>query len=259
VHPNPRRAWRLLATLCLAPLLIAGCATVVTRQPLSPEAEAARALLERRWKSFDDLRSLANIELRRGGRTDRLSGALLLRAPGSLRFEALSPFGPPILLVGADAESVTIWEVLRNRAYMLPPSAEANRRWLGVALGTPDIVALLSGHVLPLREPASGHLLASGDLGPSLVLEGSDGRQQIWFDQDSGQPKQVEWTGGKTPVRITFDQGAPADPLRGLTMATLDGKLEVRVRYQSPARNTRFDPDLLRVNVPQGVEIQDFR
>ncbi len=74
---------------------------MVARQPLSPETEAARALLERRWKGFDDLRTLANIELRRGGRTDRLAGVLLLPAPGSLRFEALSPFGPPTLPVGA--------------------------------------------------------------------------------------------------------------------------------------------------------------
>jgi outer membrane lipoprotein-sorting protein len=42
-------------------------------------------------------------------------------------------------------------------------------------------------------------------------------------------------------------------------LATLDGKLDVSVSYRDPQRNTGFDPELLKLTVPQGVRIQDFR
>ena len=40
---------------------------------------------------------------------------------------------------------------------------------------------------------------------------------------------------------------------------TLDGKLDVTVRYRDPRRDSGFDPELLKLTVPQGVRIQDFR
>jgi len=107
-------------------------------------------VIEQRWQAFGDFRSLAEIKIQRDGRVQQLAGVLLLRAPGALRFEALSAFGPPILLVGAAPDRVTIWEVLKNRAFILPSSPDANRRWLGLALGAED------GRV--------GHLLSEGVL-----------------------------------------------------------------------------------------------
>ena len=254
-RPRPGRAWLLL----LASLSLAACATVPAPRPLPPEAEAARARLERRWQAFSDLRTLANIEIRRGERSERLAGVLLLRAPASLRFEGLSPFGPPILLVSASGDGVTVWEVLKNRAYLLPSSPEANRRWLGLALGAEDLVALLSGHALPMREPLAGAMLPADESGPSLSLSGADGSQRIWLDPETGRTRRVEWTGGKSPLRVSFTGGGPAEPPTGLTLATLDGRLVVRVRYQGPQLDSGFDPELMRLTVPQGVEIQDFR
>lgn len=248
-----------LTLVMLAVLSLGACATVPRREALPPEAEAARALLERRWQAFGDLRTLATVEIKRGQRTDRLSGALLLRTPTSLRFEALSPLGPPFMLVGVDGDGVTIWEVLKNRAYRLPSTPEANRRWLGLSLGSEDLVALLSGHVVPLKEPLAGQMLPPDEIGASLSLRGADGDQRIWLDPQSGQARQVEWTGGKNPLRVTFTGGGRTEPATGLRLATLDGKLEVRVRYEKPRMDTGFDPGLLKVSVPQGVEIQDFR
>jgi hypothetical protein len=226
---------------------------------LPPDAAAARDALERRWQAFSDLRTLANLQIRRAGRTERLTGALLLRSPASLRFEALSPFGPPILIVGAGADSVTVWEVIKNRVYLLPSAPDANRRWLGLALSVEDLVALLSGHVLPMKEPLSGELLAADDNGPSLVLRGAGGAQRIWLDPSTGAARRVEWTGGKQPLTVTFAGGGPTEPITGLTLDNPAGRLEVRAQYQRPQLDSRFDEDLLRVTVPQGVEIQDFR
>jgi outer membrane lipoprotein-sorting protein len=236
--------------------------TSIGREPeagLSPEAEVARAQLERRWHMFGDLRTLADLSIKRGDKAQRLTGPLLLRAPGSLRFEALTPMGLAGLVVTSDTEVVTIWEVLQNRAYLLSATPDANSRWLGLSLGAEDLVALLSGNVRPLPDASSGRLMPDDALGSSLSLSGSDGTQRIWFAPETWQPRQVEWTGGRLAARVTFTAPDPAEPPQGLVLAALDGSLEVTVRYRNPRFDTGLDSDLLRVKLPEDVRIRDYR
>jgi outer membrane lipoprotein-sorting protein len=232
---------------------------VPTRQPISPEAAAARALLERRWEEFRDLRSLAEIKLRHGDKVERLAGVLLLSAPSALRFEALSTFGVPVLVVGEDATTLTLWEVPAERAYFLPASPDSTRRWLGLALGPDELVATLSGHALPLKDPFAVELMPADGLGPSLTLRGADGEQRIWFDPASGRTRAVEWRGGSNAARAVFTDFASGAVPERVTLATLDGKLEASVRYQDPRVNSGLDADLVRVTVPEHVRIQDLR
>ena len=239
---------------------MAGCASLPpARQPIPAEAKASLGLLEQRRRAFSDLRTLAELTIRRNDRVQRLTGVLLLRAPASLRFEALSPMGTPVLVVAADSKQLTLWEVADERAYIAPPSSEANRRWLGLALGGEEVVALLSGRVVPLSDPLIAEQLPADETGPSLSLVGADGKQRIWFDAATGQARQVEWTGGKHPARVTFLPAKPDAPPAGLRLAVLDGSLDVRITYKNPRMNTGFDPALLPLTVPEGVRIQDFR
>jgi outer membrane lipoprotein-sorting protein len=249
---RPSRS-RLGLLVLLGTLLVAGgCVTLPPRKPLPPEVEAARAALETRAKSFHDLRTQAELRIRRGDRVDRLTGVLLLRAPAELRFEALAPFGPPILVVASNADTVTVWDVAQQRAYLSRSSPDATKRWLGLALGAEELVALLAGNALPPRDPRSGEMLPADATGPSVVFETNDGRQRIWLDPTSGAAKQVEWTGGSQPARVVFRPEGPH-------LSTLDGKLDVDVQYKNPQRDTGFDPELMTLTVPQGVNIQDFR
>ncbi len=254
--PRPSRsnpAGLLLGALALSVIALSGgCASLPPRQPLPPDVLAARATLDARWRDFHDLRSLADIRIQRGSRIDRLSGVLLLRASASLRFEALAPFGPPLLIVASDADTVTLWEVPSARAFIGRSSPDATRRWLGLALGAEELVSLLAGYALPARDPLSGQMLPPDDMGPSVAFETADGRQRIWFDTTSGNARQIEWTGGSQPARAVFTPD-------GVRLATLDGKLEVTVRYRDPRRDSGFDPELLKLTVPQSVKIQDFR
>jgi outer membrane lipoprotein-sorting protein len=95
-------------------------------------------------------------------------------------------------------------------------------------------------------------MLPPDDIGPSVVFETADGRQRIWLDPVSGDARQVEWTGGSQPARAVFVE-------KGVQLATLDGKLDVSVSYRDPQRDSGFDPELLKLTVPQGVRILDFR
>jgi len=217
------------------------------------------ARIEQHRRSLVDLRSLVDITVRRSGRAQRLSGVmLLLGEPPSLRFEALAPFGTPVLIVAGDPQSLTLWEVLDDRAYLAPTSPEANRRWLGLALGGEDLVALLASRARPLPNPLRVELVAPDETGPSVRLGGRDVEQRIWFDPDSGQARQVEWT-GKNPARVTFSPTSPEAPPAGFRLETPDGALRVSVTYRDPKMNTGLDPALLKVTLPEHVRIQDFR
>jgi outer membrane lipoprotein-sorting protein len=241
-------------------LVFAGCVSAPPAPPpVSAEAQAAYTLIERRGAEWKDLRTLAEIRIRRDKRVQRLAGVLLLRAPSSLRFEALSPFGTPIIVVAGDEKTLTVWEVLDDKAYALPASPDANRRWLGLAMGIDELVALLSGRVLPLKDPLTGDLLPADPVGPSLSLRGADATQRIWFDPATGQAREVQWTGGANPARVVFAETDPDSPPAGVTLATLDGKLEVAIKYRKPRVNTGFSPDLLKLTIPEHVKIQEFR
>ena len=257
--PNRSRRRLALALGVGLALALGGCASIPERQPISPEAGAARALLERRWDEFKDLRSLAEIRLRRGDRVQRLAGVLLLSAPSALRFEALSPLGMPMLVVGEDATTLTVWEVPAQRAYYLPASPDSARRWLGLPLGPDDLVATLSGHAVPLKDPLAVELLPADGMGPSLTVRSKDVVQRIWFDPASGRPRVVEWRDGSSGARAVFPDGVAGSAPAGVTLSTLDGKLEASVRYQTPRVNSGLDADLVRVTVPEHVRIQDFR
>src|SRR5438046_5223387 len=119
---KPSRSKLGLLVLVGALLLGGGCASLPPRKPLPPEVEAARAALEGRAKAFHDLRTQADLRIRRGDRLDRLTGVLLLRAPAELRFEALAPFGPPILVVASNADMVTLWKAAHHPVSSPPPS-----------------------------------------------------------------------------------------------------------------------------------------
>src|SRR5262249_32167703 len=184
---------------------LAGCASAPPRRAIEPEAQAALARLEDYNRGFSDLRSAADLNIRRDKKLQRLSGVLLLRAPASLRFEALTSFGLPVVLVAGDGQSVTLWEVLDNRAFILPASPDTTRRCRGSALAGRPPAPLLPGRAPRRKAPATVELPPADLLGPSLKLTGSGGEQRIWLDVVTGQPRQVEWTGGKSPARITFD------------------------------------------------------
>src|SRR5437667_307612 len=152
--------------------LVAACATAPPREPVG-EAARALTLLADRASEFTDLRALADIDIKKGRERQRLRGALLVKAPSSIRFEALSPFGPPLLVVTIHEGRLTAYDAVKNEAYVGPANAETASRVLGLPLSPEDLVAALAGRVAPPHDLRSAELLSSDDAGPSLSLVAS--------------------------------------------------------------------------------------
>lgn len=253
---RPRR--NLLLALAL---LLTGCAGLLAPppEPLAPEVQHLLDALHRRWQQFQDLRTQVEITLQQGDQAQHLAGVLLLRSPDSIRVEVLSPWGQPVVLLVAATGTFTLYHVTESRAVVGPTSARAAERWLGLALEPSELVGILAGHVLPVREPRSGAIRPVDEFGPSLELAGPRGLQRIWLDRETLVVRQVEWTGGSTRVRILYDGGGPVDPPAALTFMALDQSLTVSLRYREPQVGVGLPRELFQLTLPEHVKIQRFR
>lgn len=242
-------------------LLLAGCTSLPAppREPLTPEVHRLIDGLDRRWRQFEDLRTRVEITLRRDRDLQRLSGVLLLKSPDSIRLEALSPWGQPILILAATGESFTVYRVTENRALSGPASARATERWLGFALEPAELVGILAGHVLPMKEPRNGALRPAEGWGTFLELAGAGTVQRIWLDPETLVVSRAEWSGGGGPFRVTYDGGGPVDPPAGLTLTALDRPLAVSIRYRDPEIGVGLPAEIFRLTLPEHTEIQRFR
>jgi len=142
----PKRLSSLLAVLVLT-----GCAIAppTPRAPIDAEARRVVDRLTVRWQEFHDLRALADATLKKGSERQRLSGVLLARAPASVRFEALSPFGQPFLLVTMHDGRITAYNATTNEARVGPATVETAADLLSLPVEPDDLVALLSGRAAP--------------------------------------------------------------------------------------------------------------
>ena len=220
--------WPLLLALGLA-----ACAAVPPPPPPLPPLAVpeARELLrhwEAAWDRFPGLRAAVELSFSRGGQTQRTAGVLLL-APAGLRFEALSPFGLPLLIVAANGKTVTIWRIAEGRAVIAPATAEGVARWLQLPLAPDDLLRLLTGQVRPLPEAES---IRTGldDGVPRVELARGALRQRVWVGAGRA-PARVEFTGDQH-LEAFFERG-PEGGLRAVRLAAPERGMEVHLRYRT--------------------------
>jgi len=170
-----RRSPAWVLSLVLAGCTLAGCAGALARRtsPVSsaetPSAAHLIGLLREREAALQGLAGTAKVEVRvetlAGAKPhqERLSGtqAVLVRAPASFRFEALSPFGVAYV-VASDGSELATYLPGERIVYRGPATAETIGIATGVSAGARDVVALLLG-----RPPADGLAAAVATVAPS--------------------------------------------------------------------------------------------
>jgi outer membrane lipoprotein-sorting protein len=251
----PKRLSSLLAVL-----LLGGCA-IAPPTPHAPIDAEARQVVERlaaRWQEFHDLRALADVTLKRGSDRQRLSGVLLARAPGSVRFEALSPFGQPFLLVAIHDGRITAYNAVTNEARVGEATVESAASLLSLPVEPADLVGILSGRAVPPADLRVAELIPADELGPSINLIGRYNRQRVWLDPATGVARQVTITGGRSEATVTFrrdDDGA----LSGFDLTAANGYVGGGVRYRSFTENAGIDADRFALTLPKDAKIQSIR
>jgi outer membrane lipoprotein-sorting protein len=257
---GPRaRARRHLSSGALA-IVLAACATVAPPEPARIPDETRRlvALLTLRHHHIADVKSLVEVTLRQGAAAQRFSGVLLARAPDRLRFEALSPFGQPFLLVTVADGTLTRYHVGDNRTLIAPADARTTGRWLGVPLGPDDLLGLLIGRPLPPRDLREAELLPADARGRSLRLAGHDQTQRVWLDVETGVVSRIEIQGGRRMLAVTYEQRGGAG-IPTAIRATAETDLEALIRYRDPVLSAGVDPALFQLTVPASANTERLR
>lgn len=239
---------------------VAGCAIAMAppRQPVTEDARRAIDLLVTRWHAVSDLRALADIDLDKGGQRQKLSGVLLARAPASLRFEALSPFGQPFLIAVVHDGRLTAYNATSNEAMVGEANAETTAQLLGLPLEPHDLVAVVSGYAVPPRDLRIGEILPPDDMGPSLALVGAVHEQRIWMDFDTGVVRQLQIVGGRAAATVTY-QRDPEGRLTGFDVSAAERWVTGTVRYRHLATGVGLAADRFALTLPKDAKTQPIR
>ena len=239
--------------------LVAACATAPPREPIAEDARRALALLAERYAEFTGLRALADVSLRRGGERQRVQGVVLIRAPRSVRLEALSPFGPPLMVVTVHAGQITAYDALKNVAHVGPADAETVSKILRLPLDPDDLVSILAGRFAGPRDLRRAELLAPDATGPSLSLvDGADGQQRVWLDLATGVIQQREIVGSRFNALVKYRR----DGAGALTGFDLDAALSYvtgSVTYRNLVEGEDIDEERFTLSIPKGAKTQPIR
>jgi outer membrane lipoprotein-sorting protein len=244
----------------LAVLLLAGCAIAPPTPHAPVDAEARRVVdrLTARWQEFRDLRALADVSLKRGGERQQLSGVVLARAPASVRFEALSPFGQPFLFVAMHDGRITTYNAATNEARVGAADVQSAAKLISLPVEPEDLVALLSGRAAPPKDLRVAELIPPDELGPSISLVGRYNRQRVWLDFETGIARQVTIIGGRTEATVTFQRGGDG-VLTSLDVNAANGYATGTVRYRSLQLNAGVDAERFALTPPKDAKIQPIR
>jgi outer membrane lipoprotein-sorting protein len=254
------RRLRSSLVLLLALGLAAGCRIALPppRQPISEDARRAVELLRSRWQAVTDQRGLADIVVDRGGQRQKLTGVVLAKAPGSLRFEALSPFGQPMLVAVVHDGKLTSYSVLTNEAVVGEATADTTSRLLGLPFEPHDLVAMVSGYAVPPGDLRIGEILPPDDAGPSLSLVGRFNEQRIWMDFVTGVVRQLQIVGGRAAATVIY-QRDDAGRLTGLDITAAERYVTGTVRYRSLATGVGLTGEQFALTLPKDAKTQPIR
>jgi outer membrane lipoprotein-sorting protein len=254
-------ARKLRSSLVLvAALAAAGCAIAPPppRAPIPTPGRQAVALLTERTREFTDLRTLADVSVQRGSERHRVRGVILAKAPASVRFEALSPLGPPLLVATIHEGRITAYDATTDEATTGPATAETAARLLNLPFEPEDLVGILSGRPVPPRDLREAEMLTPDADGPSVNLVGAIHTQRVWMDLTTGVVRQLQISGGRADARIVFRRD-PDGTMTGFDLTAGMGVIRSSIRYERPVVNGGVDSEQFVFTPPKAAKTRTIR
>jgi len=215
-------------------------------------------VLTTRWRAFRDLRALADITVDRNGNRRQLAGVLLARAPGSVRFEALSPFGVPLLIAVVHDARLTSYDATSNEAVVGPADAQTTARVLHLPFDPDDLVGVLAARAVPPQDLRVADLLPPDEYGPSLNLVGAVHASRVWMDMTTGAVRRLSITGGLTTAIVTYRFDADGQ-LAGFDLSAGQGVVTGSVAYRELEIDGGVDPERFVLTLPKDAKIRQIR
>ena len=253
-------ARRRLSSALSVTLLAAGCAIAPPppRAAIPPPAQRATALLEERAREITDLRTLADVSVQRGTERYRVRGVILAKAPSSVRFEALSPLGPPLLVATIHDGRITAYDATTNVATVGPATAETAARLLNLPFEPEDLVGVLTGRPVPPRDVREAELMPADANGSSLNLVGTVNTQRVWMDLETGVVRELLVAGGRGDARIMFRRD-PTGALTGFDVSAGMGLIRSDVRYENPVFGAGLREEQFVFTPPKSAKVREIR
>jgi hypothetical protein len=183
----------------------------------------------------------------RAGR-QRLRGHLLigLASPGRIRLEGAAPFGPPIFVLVADGADTTLLLPRDNRVLRGSPPSDILAALVGLDLGPSDLLAILSGCIVPNASAEGGRLYDSG----WARIDFAGGASA--YLRREGKAGWRARAGSRPGVGIEYEMGEDAEPaaVRLRTDPSRGPVSDIRIALSQVAIGQAFGAGVFSVRVP---------
>jgi outer membrane lipoprotein-sorting protein len=199
----------------------------------------SRQALAEAVRACRDVQSLS-AELAISGRVNggKVRGRVIagLAAPGRLRLEGTAPFGLPAFILVADGSTATLLLPRDNRVLRGESAPAILHALVGLDLGPTDLLAILTGCVVPDPQAVEGRAYSAGWAGVDLAGGATaylqrDARQR-WRIRAGLRPRlriEYEWPSGAGPTMVRLQVAGEARPGSDLRVGLSQVELDVRL------------------------------
>lgn len=241
-----RVALVLLVTLAIS------CAGAILKLPTGPGEPLPRfdSVFAEATANCRDVRTMT-AEIGLAGRVGRgrFRGRAIigLAQPGSLRLEAVAPFGAPFFVLVATPKGATLLLPREERVINDTPASAILKTLTGVAMDPGDVLALLSGCVVPNPVPTGGR-----SYGSKWMVVDLEGGATVFLQSSSGSPRVV----AARREDLTAQYGLFDTPVarrihvRVGNAASSEGVADLVATLSQVETNVSIDPAAFTVRVP---------
>jgi hypothetical protein len=242
--------------VCLLTLTAASCGAPLMKLPAGAGAAAADAAdaLAQATATCRGIRTLT-AEVGASGKVDgqrfRVRLSTGVAAPGSVRLEAVAPFGPPIFILVADNDDATTLLLPRDaRVLRHTRSAEVLDAVAGVPMSAADLRLVLTGCTAEMPRPEGRAL------GDDWRVIAQGGGAAVYLHRAGGQPWQL--VAALRPAwRVDYRDhlnGLPRSIRITSTRAPASGSFDLTLALSQVETNVPLGADVFRVDVPSAAQ-----
>jgi hypothetical protein len=214
-------------------------------EPFPAFAEAARDATTV-CRAVRTITAELGISGRAGGQKLRGRATVGIAAAGGIRLEGTAPFGPPVFILAAVDDRATLFLPRDNRVVSSTSPAAILGALVGLDLGAGDLLATLSGCVVPDPLPVGGRLYVGGWVRIDLAGDGA-----LFLRRDARDRWRVQ-AGLRPALRIDYerDQAGVVAAVRISARGGQQEATDLRIAVAQVELDGALGAEVFRVTVP---------